>query len=321
MRVSLRMVAVLAAALLLSGRPAIAAEYPSQPVRVIVPFSQGGSSSVTARYFQKAIQDAKLLNGNPMPIMYMPGAGGTVGARYVKDAAPDGYTILLWHVAVCGAQAMGNVDFGSADFVPVAATGSQGYFLTVREDSPYGDARSLLKTAQEKPETVTAAVNLGAASHIGLVLVEQAAPGLKFRFVQTGSTSEIYTSLLGGHVEAGLVSVPALKQVASKGVRPLAILSKQRDPEFPDVPTLAELGYDVEFAMVNWWFAPKGTPAERVAVLADNFKQAMQGGYIQKSFETSSISMDFLSGKSLDDFIGKQCRRIGTMGKRLRGEE
>lgn len=300
---------------------ALAAFYPSQPVKVIVPFSQGGSTSVTARFFQKAVQDEKILNGMPMPIMYMPGAGGTLGARQVKDAKPDGYTILLWHIGVCGAEAMKNVDFSYRDFAAVAATGSQGYYITVNEESPYKTIKDLIDKARNAPNTVSAAVNLGAASHLGMVMLEQAVPGLRFRFVQAGGTSENYTSLVGGHVEVALLPVPSLKQLASKGVRPLAIMSAKRDPAFPDVPTMAEAGYNAEFTMTNWWFAPKDMPEKDVRLLAEAFKKAMDTPYIKSSFEKSSIDLDFLSGEELEKSIARQCGNIVSMQERVRGEK
>ncbi len=314
-------VSMLAMALLSSPSPLRAETYPDQPVRVIVPFSQGGSTSVTARYFQKVIQDQKLLAGMPMPVVHMPGAGGTTGANTVKDAKPDGYTLLLWHVGMCGAEAMGNIEFSHKDFTPVAATGSQSYCITVREDSPYKTIQDLFDAAKAKPDTITAGANLGAASHIGLILAEQAAPGVRFRYVQSGSTSKIYTAILGGHVEVGLLGTPTLHQVACKGVRPLAILASERDPVLPDVPTLKEAGYDVEYSMTNWWLAPKNLPADRVAVLEKAFKTAMETPEIKKNFESSSMTLDFLGSADLGNSIESQCKSIKAIAKRLRGEE
>ena len=315
------LIGMLALALLAAPVHARAENYPNQPVRIIVPFSQGGSTSVTARYFQKVIQDQNILAGMPMPVVHMPGAGGTTGANAVKDANPDGYTLLLWHVGICGAEAMGNIEFSHKDFTPVAATGSQSYCITVSENSPYKTIQDLFAAAKANPETLTAGANLGAASHIGLILAEQAAPGVRFRYVQSGSTSKIYAALLGGHVEVGLLGTPTLHQVACKGVRPLAILAPQRDPLLPDVPTLKEAGYDVDYSMTNWWLAPKGMPADRVAVLEKALKTAMDTPEIKKNFESSSMTLDFLTSAELDASIEAQCKSIKAIAKRLRGEE
>jgi len=312
---------IVATALLTLPSLSGAADYPSQPVKVIVPFSQGGSTSVTALYFQKIIQEKKLLSGVPMPVVHMPGAGGTVGARTVKDAAPDGYNILLWHVGMCGSEAMGNIDFSHKDFTPIAATGSQSYCITVSDASPYKTLQELFDAAKAKPDTITAGANLGAASHIGLVLAEKAAPGVRFRYVQSGSTSKIYAALLGGHVEVGLLGTPTLRQVASKGVRPLAILAQQRDPAFPNVPTLKELGYDVDYSMTNWWLGPKNMPADVVAQLEKNFKAAMDTPEMAKNFDSSSMALDFLGSEALGLSIEAQCKSINAIAKRLRGEK
>ncbi|WP_316980367.1 Bug family tripartite tricarboxylate transporter substrate binding protein [Shumkonia mesophila] len=298
-----------------------AADYPEQPVKFVVPFNQGGSSSLTARYFQKIIQDEKLLGGYPVPVVHMPGAGGSTGALHVKDSAPDGHTVLIWHVGLCGAVALGNINFDHSAFTPVAATGSQSYAVVVRDDSRYKTIQELFDAAKAQPETITAGVNLGASNHIGLVLAESAVPGLKFRYVQSGSTSAAYTAILGGHVEVGLLPIPSLKQVASKGVRLLGIMAPQRDPAFPDVPTLVELGYDVNYSMTNWWFVAKGTPEARIAILADAFEKAMKTEDLKKNFETSSMNLDYMRGMELEQFISNQCKQINGISKRLRGEE
>jgi tripartite-type tricarboxylate transporter receptor subunit TctC len=98
------------------------AEYPEKPIKLVVPFAAGGGSDSMARIFQRVIKDKDLLNGQPIVIVNVDGAGGMIGARQVKDAEPDGYTYLQIRVSLVNNQAMGSTDLGIEDFVSGAVT-------------------------------------------------------------------------------------------------------------------------------------------------------------------------------------------------------
>ena len=312
---------LLSACLLFVAAPQpVAAAYPEKPVRLIIPFEQGGGTSALGRFYQKAIQDEKMLP-TPMPIMYMPGVGGTIGAREVKDAAPDGYTLLLWNIGVFGSRAMNNVEFGYDAFTPIASLGSTPFVLVVREDTPYKTAKDLLDAARAKPDSVPAAVNMGASSHIGTVLVEKAASNANFRHVQYNSTAKAYTALLGGHVDVGVIPVSTYIQVNGKGIRPLAVLGATRDKQMPETPTLKELGYDVNFELHNWLLAPKGLDPAIVVQLADVFEKALATPYVRENLATNAFEPNFLRSAALEDYMKKQNEEIMGIAKRLRGEE
>jgi tripartite-type tricarboxylate transporter receptor subunit TctC len=296
----------------------VVAEYPDKPIKLIVPFGQGGSTSIQARTFQKAIADEKILP-RPITIAYVPGAAGSVGARQVKDSEPDGYTTLIWHVAASGSREMGNVDFGPEAFEPIAGTGRQCYFILVRENSEYQTLDDLMKAAKAKPNEILAGVNLGGANHIGALLAEAALPGAAFRHVQTGGTAKVYPALLGGHVEVGVMPTSSIKNVGQKGIRLLAFMGTERDAAFPDVPTMAEQGYPAEMCMTSWWFAPKGTPQDRVDILTEALEQAFNTDYVKQSYEDKAVDHVFLKGTALKDAIAKEAEAIHKIGPRLRG--
>lgn len=220
-------VTVAIAATLLAGTPALA-DYPEKPIRLIVPFGQGGSSAEAARPMVKAINDNDLL-GQPITISYVPGAAGTIGARQVKDADADGYTLLLWHVAANGAKALGNVDFGPEAFVPIAGTDEKCFALVARETSEYKTLPELLEAAKAHPETIISADNLGGANHIASVMAESALPGARFRHVQIGDASKTYPALLGGHAEVNGSSV-SMTNKENPGLRILGYMADERHP-------------------------------------------------------------------------------------------
>ncbi|AQZ50896.1 Bug family tripartite tricarboxylate transporter substrate binding protein [Martelella mediterranea] len=316
MKLLLRSVAAIA---LLIGGGAAAQTYPEKPIRLIVPFDQGGLTSNSARIMAKAIEDNDLL---PVPIIisYVPGAAGTIGARQVKDSKPDGYTALIWHVAANGAQAMGNVNFGPDDFKLVAGTDRQCYMLVVRESSEYQTLPELLEAAKANPDTIISADNLGGANHIASVLAEDALPGATFRHVQFGGTAKTYPALLGGHAEVNATSTSSLSSTSTNGLRVLGYMGPERHPDYPDVPTFHELGYDTEFCMYSWWFMPKDTPEDRVAVFRDAMVKAMDTDYMRQQTKAQGVEHIILTGDELNAAMETEKTKISAIGARLRGE-
>lgn len=313
------MIGVSTAAMIAFAASVGLAEYPTESqIHLVVPFGQGGSSSAAARAMQTAIERNDLLPTS-FRLSYVPGAAGTVGAREVLNAKPDGYTILVWHVAANGAKAMGNVDFGSEDFEAIAGTHRSCPMLVVRESSEYQTLSELLEGAAENPETIIAAVNLGGANHISAVLSEGAHPGAAFRHVQFGGTAQTYPALLGSHAEVNMSTPSALAQTTTSGLRVLGYMGSERHKNYPDIPTFREQGFDAEFCMFAWWFAPKGTPAEVIELLADAMEAATQTEYMAEFAETNGVDNVFLRGEELEATLALERRDISQIGHRLQG--
>lgn len=296
-----------------------AQDYPEKPIRLIAPFAQGGSTSNAARVMAKAIEDNELL---PFPVIisYVPGAAGTIGARQVKDSDPDGYSALIWHVAANGSQAMGNVDFGPDDFELVAGTDRKCYMIVVRETSEYQTLTELLEAAKTNPDTIISADNLGGANHIASVLAEDALPGAAFRHVQFGGTAKTYPALLGGHAEVNASSPSALSSTTTKGLRVLGYMGPERHPDYPDVPTFKELGYDTEFCMYSWWFMPKGTPEDRVGTFREAMVKAMDTDFLREQTKAQGVEHIIITGDELTATMEAEKTKISAIGARLRGE-
>ena len=159
--------------------------YPDGPLKLVVPFAPGGGSDTFARIIQKVVRDEKL-SPVPLVIVNVPGAGGTIGSRQVRDAKADGQTLLLLHDGIFTAKYSGKVSFGADAFEPVVAMGRGGMVLAVKSDSRYSDLSSLLAEAASNPDSITYSTNLGAPSHFAGLMLEQAQSGASFRFVQGG---------------------------------------------------------------------------------------------------------------------------------------
>ncbi len=286
-----------AAAAMLMATPVLAA-WPEKPVKVIVPFKPGGSSDQTARTFQKAITDNNLM---PQKLTIV-NVGGhyTIGSRQALEAKPDGYTFLLIHKALMGAQGGGMIDFGYADFEPVAETSEFCLLSCVREnDERFTDVKSLLKMATDKPDSLIFGANLGALNHMAGIQLQNTTPGAKFRFVQIGGGTANFTALIGNQTDTTVLSMAEYLNFKVKGVKGLCYMFPTRAPEAPEVPTCKEAGLgDLVYCVGSWWLAPKGTPKEAVDGLADVLEKAMETEYVQTMLKKKAMAPTFTRGEA-----------------------
>ena len=274
-------------------------EYPNRPIKVIVPFGAGGSSDTFVRVIQKAITDGGMFD-QPVVIINQGGGSGTIGSRTVKDAEPDGYTLLNLHEAMMTAQASGKVVYGPESFEPIAATGRSSLVVLVRSDSKVRDLRHLLQEARERPDTLGFGTNIGSPSHFAGLLLERTHVGARFRYIQTGGGQKRYTSLIGGHIEVGVFSLDEYINYSGDGkIRALALLNAEPDASTPDIPTARQQGVDVVYSNTQYWWAPKGTPPERIETIAGVLERAMATPYVRDRLSKMHIDPIVVQGKSL----------------------
>jgi putative tricarboxylic transport membrane protein len=309
-----KLIATIVAAVVSGGALASPVQaWPEKPIKVIVPFAPGGTSDQVARIFQRAIQENKLLS-QPITVVNI-GGHFSVGSRQAMDSPPDGYTFLLIHIALMGGEGSGVMNFGYRNFEGVASTSEFCLTPVVRNDSPYKTLRELLAAAKDKPDTVLYGVNIGAINHMAGLLLQSTTPGAKFRYVQVGGGAENFRAVLGGHTNAGILSGAEYVSFRASGIRALGYTGPQRHPGIPDVPTVKEQGFDMEFCVANWWFAPKDTPREAVDAMATALEKAMQTDYIRKELENRLFDPRFLRGDALRRSLDETYRRIEPIAK------
>lgn len=314
--------ALLAAVLIAGAAGGAGAAWPEKPIKVVVPFGPGGTSDQVARNYQAAIQENGLL---PQPINVV-NVGGhlTVGARQVKDAAPDGYTFLVLHIALMGAEAAGLADFGWRDFAAVAATGNVCLMPVVRKDSGLDTIDRLLARAKAEPDTLLFGVNLGAINHLAGLMIQESEPGARFRFVQIGGGAANFAALTGKQTQVGILSTAEVMSFTRKPdgsdnpesqVKPIAYTGPERFARLPDLPTLKELGRDVELCVDNWWFAPKGTPAEAVRGMAEALRRAQATSRVKAFEESQGFASIFVSGAELEARLARTYAAIEPVAR------
>ncbi len=270
---------------------ASAQDYPTKPIRLVVPLAAGGGSDVFARLLAPGLE--KQL-GQPIVVVNAPGAGTAIGSRQVLNAEPDGYTVLLNHVALHSLFALGKADFNFKDFAVVAGTTAVPNMIVSRPDLGYEDLPSLFAAARENPDSIKAGVNIGAPNHLSVALAAARGGGAPFRYVQTGGATQTLTALLGSQVDIGILTTGDAAAFRDTGeVKFLAILDDERSADYPDVPTAAEEGVDVKMVLDYYWFMPKGTPQERVDIFADALEALMADPELQAQLKERFIPATF----------------------------
>lgn len=314
--------AAAAAALTIGWAGAAHAQWPEKPIKVVVPFKAGGSSDQVARAFQAAIQENDILE-QPVTIVNV-GGHFSIGARQVMEAEPDGYTFLVIHIALMGGEAGGIFDFGFRDFEPVASTGEFCVLPMVRKDSGIDSVEGLLQQAKDEPDTLIFGANLGAINHMAGIMLQNLEEGAKFRFVQIGGGTANFTALTGDQTDATVLSAaevinftrnPDGSENPDAQIKPLAYTGAERVEALPEIPTMQELGYDMNFCIQSWWFAPEGTPQEAIDGMAAALEQASQTERVEKFYATKMFTPVFLKGKELEQSLEETWERIEPIAK------
>jgi len=282
-----------------AANPALA-DYPDKPIKLIVPFRAGGGTDGLARAVQAAVDKHDLL---PVPLVVVnaDGAAGTVGTRQVLTAEPDGYTILQIHQEMFAVSALGRVEYGPADLQPVIQASESCLFVAVPIDSPFQTLEDLMAYAKANPGKLKQADDIGSSTHFPSAQLMDLG-GTEWAIVPTGGTSKRFASMKGGFTDMALMSTPWLTK-GKNDLRPLATLAGERMASAPDLATAKEQGYDVEGCLRRRYWAPKGTPADRVAYLAGVLQKALETEEVQDYLARNSEELKVLIGDALQAAI------------------
>ena len=250
------------------AQPAAAQDYPSRPVRIIVPFAPGGSADVFGRFIAQRLQESL---GQGFIVDNRPGAGSVIGTDAVAKSAPDGYTLLLMsNTHTVNESLIPNKPFQlMRDFVPVAPINASDLVLVVKASLPVTTLAELIKVAKAKPGSLSyASSGPGTPYHMAGELLKAMA-GISMVHIPYRGSSGARTDVLGGQVEMMFDAVPTMSEHIKSGkVRALATTGRQRSATLPDVPTVTDAGVPGYEATI--WLglmAPKGTPPAVVAKL------------------------------------------------------
>ena len=273
-----KFILALAVAALTINPAAVAESYPERPIGVMVAYGAGGATDFQARIVTMMSENKDYL-GQPIYIINRPGAGGRVGWNdFVKNAKPDGYSLAAYNVPHFIAQSIAfpdKVAYNIDNLEPVANWGADPAVLVVPKDSPFSSAKELVEHAKKNPGKVT--IN-GAGKFVGhhIAYLQLAkATGARMTYVPhpKGGAGAL-KDVIGGQVQAGFNNLSDAFRSKDQ-LKILAVADVARHDFLPDVPTLMEQGIDVDDSSVNFRgiMAPKGTPPEVIAYLAERVPQ------------------------------------------------
>ena len=277
---------IAALALFTVAAVAAAQEYPTKPVKLVVPFPPAGGTDILARTVANQLTMA---NKWTVVVDNRAGAGGNIGVDATAKSTPDGYTLVMGQTSnlAISPSLYAKLPYDPVkDLEPIVLVGSGPIALVVRADSPYKTLGDLLAAAKAKPGSITMATpGNGTVAHLAGVRLQKAT-GAKFEHIPYKGAAGAIPDLLGGSVDFFLSSVPTLQShVAGGKLRALAVTSAKRSQVFPTVPTVGETVKGFE---ANTWFgilAPAGTPKPVIAKLNAEINKALKAPSVRKAIE------------------------------------
>ncbi len=321
---SRRFGAALACGVALLGGVAAAEDFPVRPIRLIVAFTPGGTTDLTARLIAAKMQDRL---GVPVAVENKPGANGAIAAQYVAQAEADGYTLFF---STVGAIAL-NPAFRSdltydplKDFAAVGEAAVNAPVLVVSADMTASSARELAALARQKPDAITIGITgRGAMSDLGLQLFEASA-GIALQSVPYRGAAQAITDIIAGHLDGLVGDIPTvMAQVKAGRLKALATTSRQRSDILPDVPTFAEQGF-ADVVGDNWdgVLAPAATPPHAIAKLNAALLAALDDPALRERLHDIGTTPAPSTPEQFNSYMREEIARWGRVirDKGLKGE-
>jgi tripartite-type tricarboxylate transporter receptor subunit TctC len=318
----LRVIATLFALLtVLAAPPASAQEtFPSRPITIVNPFPPGGQADLSGRPLAAALE--KVLK-QPVVLTNKPGAAGAVGMQSVAVAKPDGYTLTI---TVPSLSTLPEVDklFGRPpvitreQFAPIARINADPCIVVVNAERPWKTMKDLLDDAKKRPGQITfASSGIYGASHVPMEMILQVA-GAKMRHLPTAGGGPATTAVLGGHADLWCSTIgPGTPHIRSGKFRALGVTSATRQQYFPDVPTMKELGYDVEYYLWIGMFAPKATPEPVMKALREAIKQAVELPELKGAMEKVQSPIAYQDADEFQKWWDADSARLAEVIKKI----
>jgi len=280
--------------------------FPSHAISIINAFPPGGANDIATRPLATAMEP---ILKQPVVVETKAGAAGQVGAQFVASAKPDGYTLLSHNTGISGYAEVDKL-FGRspkitrADFIPLARLVADPMLLLVNDQQPYKTLQEFIAGAKAHPDTlVFSSGGLYGASHLPLAYLEKATGPLHLRHLPTNGGGPAIVAILGNNAQVTTQSVSAtLPHVKAGKLRALATFGATRSKSLPDVPTLKELGFDVEYYLWVGIFAPKGTPGETVTTLRAAIDKAAHSSEYTTALANAGQELAYLDGPDFQKF-------------------
>ncbi len=232
----------------------------------------------------------------------MPGGGAVIGQTFVSKAAPDGYTILAYTSSVVSNAMTKKTTFTHKSFIPFAMYCFDPEIIMVPSSSQYVALKDFLKTAKEK-EISMATPGHSTSHHIAALILESRM-GVKFGYVHNESSAMQVQQVLGGHVESSMMALGETVGYIKDGtMRPLGIMTMQRDPDFPNIPTFKEEGIDIDWGAFRGLAVPAGTPADVVKALDELFGKIINSDEYKSNMKKVGFPVVYKNAADFEKYV------------------
>ena len=293
---------------------AFAQTYPDRPVRIVVPFSPGGGTDIIARMMAQKLTE---MWGQSVVVENKTGGNGNIGAQFVAQSKPDGYTLLVTTSALTiNLALLENTGYRLKDFTPLMELASSPYLLAVNPSQHnVQNVKELIALAQAQKGALSwASTSEGNAEHLVGELLQSKA-SFKMNHIPYKGGSDALKDLLGGHVGVGVVSLPtALAHLNSSQLRVLGVTSARRAPQIPNIPTISESGVP-GFELPTWYgiWAVAGTRSDIVEKIHTSLTTILKNEEVRNrimaiGFEPMGGSMD-----SFNEYVQRESIKYAAL--------
>ncbi len=310
---------LLALAAALAAASAAAQDFPSRPVKIVVPWPPSGNVDITARTVAPAFGDAL---GQKVIVENLAGAGGRIGTTFVAKSSADGYTLLLGSsgTITSGPAVFKNISYDPVkDFVAIGAIQSVPIVLTAAPKTPVASYKEFVALANSKPGQLSiASAGSGSSNHLAIELLMRQA-NLKLLHIPYKGSGPAITDLLGSQVETMMDQLTAsIEHIRGGRIKALAVSSKQRSPLLPNVPTLDELGVTgYEASTFTGIFGPVGIPAAAAQKLYSALRRALANETVRERYRSMGVEVMDMSQAEFAAYVRadyEKWRRIAREG-------
>lgn len=308
-RIAIGMVAALAAV----TAPALAQEWPTRPITILVGYPAGGANDLVARALTEGLSQRL---GQSVVVENRPGAAGLLAAEATTRAEPDGYTLYMISSAQTLAPSLHDVTFDPTAFEAIKIAASGSYLLLVRPDLEADNVEELIELARSRPGDFTyASSGVGAGPHLTAALFMSMAD-IDVLHVPYAGDSPVLVDLLGGHVDMSFVAIaPSQQYVADGSLRALAISGAQRHASFPDLPTVEEAAGFEGFDMGAWWglVAPQGTPREIIEKVEAAAAETLASESVQNTLTELGFVPGDMTSSEFQTYLGTEVEKFAEI--------
>ncbi len=274
--------------LLLTPLALKAADYPTKPVTIVVGYSAGGGVDAIARILSEKLPS---VIGQPVVVENRPSVGAVVGSAYVAKAKPDGYTLLMGAPGpiIFNHAVYNKLPYTPQDFIPISFVSDSPLILLVNISNPAKTVQDLVNQSKQNPEKS----NYGASSASFQLITElfNRKTGAQFTHIPYKGANDSVTAVMAGDVTMTLADAgPAFAGLQSGRVKALAVTSAKRMKDYPNIPTLSELGIDIKVSLWIGLLAPAGTPADIIKILQHGVAKVVEMPDVQKKMSAMSVT-------------------------------